>query len=112
MVRTIVYRHAGEAWTLPDDVLSFLSGASAMAATKGSRMKPQCRAANCGRVHGLDYLFRAFADARFCAYHRAELELGTYVECRDGETAWYTDDAGLILLPPNQDPRIRKDDTR
>lgn len=70
-------------------------------------MSTRCFAADCGRVHDIDDLTGAFEGRTFCAYHRAELELGTPVTCRDGDTAWYDAEDGLILLPPAWTPRSR-----
>lgn len=72
-------------------------------------MTERCMAANCGRVYGIEAMFSGFEDAQFCAFHRGKLEAGEGVLCRDGDTAWDTGEAGVVLIPPKWEPREAKD---
>lgn len=67
-------------------------------------MSDRCHAADCGRVHDIEYLGGAFESEPFCAYHRGKLEAGESVACRNGDTAWDDEYVGLMLLPPAWKP--------
>lgn len=64
----------------------------------------RCDAIGCGRRHGTTSFISAFDSNVWCSFHAGKLEAGEGVECRDGDTAHYDDEYGLILMPTRWQP--------